>query len=167
MIAGIGAAIAVLLQIVLAPYLAINGAMPNFVVVYAVLLAIMRGTSYSCVLPFVLGLLYDLFSGGPVGAMAFTLMVLTIIASRIFAAVDNDTFFMPVVLAAGNVLLVEVVYGVFLLMFGYNAGFVDAFVYRALPCAIYDIVISLALLPLFKRLFVTVGPVSSDITQLR
>ena len=65
----VGAVVAVLLQVVVAPNIALFGAMPNFVVAYALLVAIVRPMAAGPVMPFVLGLVFDLVSGGPVGAM--------------------------------------------------------------------------------------------------
>ena len=91
----VGAVVAVLLQVVVAPNIALFGAMPNFVVAYALLVAIVRPMAAGPVMPFVLGLVFDLVSGGPVGAMAFLLVLMTFLAARAFAVLDNDTLFMP------------------------------------------------------------------------
>ena len=161
------AAGAVLLQLMLAPYIAIGGAMPNFVAAAAIVIAIVRHDRFGFALPFVMGLLYDLFSGNPVGCMAFTLLLVSYITSRLFSLLNNDTVLMAVLVAAAALLAVEVLYGVLLLMFGYAGGALSALVYRALPSFVYDLVIAVILSPLFKRLFAETTPVQSAITRLR
>ena len=58
-------------------------------------------------MPFVLGLVFDLVSGGPVGAMAFLLVLMTFLAARAFAVLDNDTLFMPLVIFVAATVLVD------------------------------------------------------------
>ena len=110
----VGAVVAVLLQVVVAPNIALFGAMPNFVVAYALLVAIVRPMAAGPVMPFVLGLVFDLVSGGPVGAMAFLLVLMTFLAARAFAVLDNDTLFMPLVIFVAATVLVEALYAAFL-----------------------------------------------------
>ena len=165
---GVAGVVAFLLQLILAPYICIGPAMPNFVVVFVFLCAVTRSQSFGCVVPFALGLLYDFLSGNPVGAMAFSLTLFSYVGARIYSAMENDTLFMPLAVMAVGVLLTEALYGVFLLAMGYNAGFFEAFVLRALPCAIYDCVVAFLLYPLAVRLFTPTGPTSPIVaSQLR
>lgn len=147
----IGAVAAVLLQLVLAPNIAIFGAVPNFMLAFVLVLAIVRGEQAGCALPFVLGMLFDLIGGGPVGAMAFLLVLASFAVSRVFSVINNDTLFMPLTVLVVATLLVEAFYGVFLIWFGYDVSALRAFLYRGLPCALYDSVIGLLLYPLAMR----------------
>ena len=148
----VGAVVAVLLQVVVAPNIALFGAMPNFVVAYALLVAIVRPATAGPVMPFVLGLVFDLVSGGPVGAMAFLLVLMTFLAARAFAVLDNDTLFMPVTIFVVATFAAEMLYGALLIGLGLSASPVDAFLYRALPCTLYDCVVGLVLYPIIARL---------------
>lgn len=161
------AVIAVLLQLVLAPYIAIAGAVPNFIAVAAVLVAIIRHDSFGCVLPFVLGLLYDLFSGNAVGPMAFALLLSCYLASRLFEALNNDRALMALLVAAAALLLTEVLYGILMLMLGYAGGAAGALAIHALPVFAYDLVLAAVLYPLVKRLVAATSPIQSAITHLR
>ena len=76
----VGAVLAVLLQIILAPHIGLFGVVPNIIVAYTLVVAVTQPQSFSSVMPFVLGLFFDLFTGGPVGAMAFSLMVFSVVA---------------------------------------------------------------------------------------
>ena len=156
----VGGVVAFVLQLVLAPYITIGAAMPNFVMAFVFLCAIMRAQSFGCVLPFACGLLYDFLSGSIVGAMAFSLTLFAVIAARVYDAMANDTLFMPLAVMGVGILLSQVCYGLFLLAAGYNAGFLEAFVYRALPCTLYTCVISFVLYPLAAKLFTPSGPSS-------
>ena len=148
----VGAVVAVLLQVVVAPNIALFGAMPNFVVAYALLVAIVRPMAAGPVMPFVLGLVFDLVSGGPVGTMAFLLVLMTFLAARAFAVLDNDTLFMPVTIFVVATFAAEMLYGALLIGLGLSASPVDAFLYRALPCTLYDCVVGLVLYPIIARL---------------
>lgn len=161
----VGAVVAVLLQIVIAPNIAISGAMPNFLLIFTMIVAIACPREGGVVLPFVLGLLFDLMGGGPVGAMAFLMTLFSFLASRAFSVLDNENLFMPFVTLAVSMLVVELLYGVFLVWFGVDVPLSEAFLYRGLPCALYDAVVSLILYPLMSR-FLASAPQQSGIPHL-
>lgn len=163
----VGAVLAVFLQMALAPYIAIASAMPNFIVVFAVVVAVSRPQTYGAVLPFVLGLVYDLVTGGPVGVMAFSLTAFSWLAARLFSVFDNDTLFMPLIMMALGLFLVELSYGMFLMLFGYNAGVFEAIAYRVVPCFIYDLVVGIVVYLLISRFFRDSGSASHGVIQLR
>lgn len=165
---GVAGVVAFVLQLVLAPYICIGAAMPNFVLAFVFLCVVTRSQTFGCVMPFVLGLLYDFLSGNPIGAMAFSLTLFSYVEARVYSAMENDTLFMPLAVMGVGILLTETVYGVFLLAAGYNAGFFEAFALRALPCAVYDCVVAFLLYPLAARFFTSSGPTSPIVaSQLR
>ena len=165
--AGLGAVIAVLLQVVVAPNIALASALPNFVLAYALVLAAVRPDRTGPVLAFVLGLVFDLLGSGPVGAMAFLLVLVTFLASRAFSVLDNDTLFMPLVILVVSTLVVELFYAVFLMGTGFSAGPLDVFLYRALPCALYDCVVALVMFPLALRFLASRDPQQPGKPRLR
>ena len=110
--------------------------------------------SAGSVMPLVLGLLFDLMGGGPVGGMAFVLVLVTFLASRLFMALNNDTLFMPVAIMLACIMLVEVMYGLIVVVCGADVPLGEAFLYRTLPCMLYDCVIGLLLYPIAARLMV-------------
>lgn len=154
----IGAVIAVVLQVVLAPNIALFSAMPNFIMVYCLLVAIVRPMTAGPVLPFVLGLVSDLVVGTPVGSSALLLVLFCFLASRAFAVLNNDTLLIPVVVLAVASLVLELLMGAFSLSFGVNVDVASAFLYRALPCGLYDCVVALLLYPLAARLLTPPSP---------
>ena len=163
----VGAVLAALLQIILAPHIGLFGVVPNILVAYTLVVAVTNPQSFGCVMPFLLGLFFDLFTGGPVGAMAFSLMVFSVVAARVFDTINNDTLFTPLLVMGVGALIIELSYGMFLLLFGYPADLFGAIAYRVFPCFVYDFVISLALYPLAKRFLVPSGVTRTELTQLR
>ena len=142
----VGAVVALLLQIVVAPNIALFSAQPNFLLAYVLVVAIARPLDAGSVLPFALGLVCDLLGSGPVGGYAF------LFASRAFSVLDNDTLFMPVTIFVVATFAAEMLYGALLIGLGLSASPVDAFLYRALPCTLYDCVVGLVLYPIIARL---------------
>lgn len=163
----VGAVVVLLLQVVVAPYIHVFSAVPNFIVAYTCAMAVARSHSFGPVMPFVLGLLFDIVGGGPIGAMAFSLTLFTCVVSRVFSGANNDTAFMAIAFVALAVLLVDLSYGIFLLLFGYNASLFDAIAYRIAPCFVYDVIISLVAFLVARRFSQPAAVTRTDITQLR
>lgn len=147
----VAATVATLLQVFLAPHIGIGYAVPNFLLVLCLTLAVMRSSSYGPILPFVTGLLYDLFSGGPVGAMAFTLTACSSATAWFHSRAGNDTLFMSLVALAVGMFVTELVYGIVVMMFGYSANFIEAIAFRTLPCYLYDLVLAVITLLVVSR----------------
>lgn len=137
-VVAIGCVVVILLQCIVAPAFAGISAQPNFLLAFAIALAIVRPTKGNVVLPFVLGLLFDLMGEGPVGAMAFLCLLSCFMAAQAFKVLDNNSVFMPLFVLVATALLVELCYAALMLVFGLDANFIDAFLYRALPCALFD-----------------------------
>lgn len=154
----VGAVLAVLLQLVVAPNIAIFSAMPNFVLVYCLLVATVRPNASGPVLPFVLGLVSDFSVGTPVGSTALLLVLFCFLASRAFAVLDNDTFLVPLVVIAVASFAIELLLGAFSLSIGVDTDLLSAIVYRALPCGLYDCVVALILYPVAARLLTPPSP---------
>lgn len=164
--AGAGAVIAVLLQVIVAPYIALFSAVPNFMAAYALVIAVTRPQSCGLVMPFVLGLLFDLVGGGPVGACALLLVLATFLLSRASALVDNGTLFMPLAMLLASTLAVELLYGVLLMACGLDVSLLEALVTRGLPCALYDAVVGLVMFPLVVRFVVRRGARQPDVPTM-
>ena len=163
---GVAAIVAVLLQVFIAPHIAIGYALPNFAAVLCLSAALVRYEFSNPAIPFVLGLVFDLVSGGPVGAMAFALTVLVTFETWLYEHLRNDTIFMAVAVLGICVLLTEMLYGMVFLLFGYASGALEAFVYRSLPCAVYDFVLALILYVVMSRFFTGETATRTEIKQL-
>ena len=160
------AAVAVLLQVIIAPHIVIGYAYPNIIAACCLAITLVQPGLFRHGLAFAMGLAFDLVSGGPVGAMAFSLTVGAALSSWLFSRSNNDTAFMGIATAAAGLLLVEVLYGVFLLVFGFSANLIEAFFFRILPCFVYDVVFAAALYPLAMRFLAGSAPIRSEIKQL-
>lgn len=150
----IGAVIAVFLQITVAPAITLFEAVPNFIVAFCVVRAVATPASAGSVMALVLGFIFDLMGGGPVGALAFVLVLVTFAASRLFMALNNDTLFMPVAIMLSCIVLTEVLYGFIVVACGADVPLGEAFLYRTLPCMLYDCVIGLLMYPIAVRVMV-------------
>lgn len=148
----IGGIVAFVLQIALAPAISLFSAQPNFLLAYAIVVSIVIPNEAGPVLPFVMGLLYDLTGTGPVGGMALLLVITCFLASRVFSLMDNDTLFMPLAIFVACALVAELCYGMLLMACGLAANPVEALLTRALPCALYDCAVGLVLYFVMVRL---------------
>lgn len=164
-----GAVLSVLMQVLVAPHIALFGGMafPNVIVVFTMLVAVTRPAQFNPILPFVLGLVFDLISGGPVGAMAFSLTVFSVVTALFVSRMSNDTSFVEIISLAIGLLLVELSYGVFLMLFGYPVDFFGALAYRVVPCFLYDFFLGAVLYPLVSRFLKTSNAQLMGFGQLR
>ncbi len=153
-LAVIGAALALIVQLVIAPNIALGHVVPNLLIVFTVFLSIMRPQYISTlVIAFSLGLLYDFLGHGPVGAMALLSVLAYIGIYYIFKVIDNESVSMPLIVFFVAVLFVEFLYAVFMILLGVSIGILEAFVFTALPCALYDFVFGVLLIIFGGKLF--------------
>ncbi|MDO4501652.1 MAG: rod shape-determining protein MreD [Coriobacteriia bacterium] len=149
----IGAVVVTLLQLVVAPYVKVFNAMPNFMAAYAIVVAVVRPRSTrTVILSFAMGLLYNLFVGGVVGSLSVVLILVATGASLSMRTLANDTHFQPLAIMAVSMVVVELAYLVVLLASGLGLGFGQALLFRALPCAVYDVVVGAILYMAMSRL---------------
>lgn len=153
----VGAAVALLLQIALAPNIAILGAMPNIALVYAAVAAMLRSADSVLVCAFLLGLACDLVGNSAVGVMAALLLLAAFAASRAAATFGGETLAVSLAIAMVCSLVVEVAYATYYAAAA-GAPFFDAVLMRALPCALYDCAAALIVYPLLSHLFAAAAP---------
>lgn len=147
----VGSVGAVLLQVAVAPNIQVLGAMPNFVLCWVIALAVANARNVGYVLPFLVGIAYDLVGSGPVGSMAFVCVASAFLASLLLRIFDNETVFIPIVIVVGMCLVSEVAYALLMMAFSLDVGLLESLVEVALPCAAYDIVIAVITYLLVKR----------------
>ena len=147
----IGSLIAFVLQVAIAPNIAIFDAMPNFLLVFTVMNAMLTKKLRSCCTGFILGLLYDLLAQGALGIMSF---VLTIIGYGV-SSLNKDLFTSGWVAQAIFLLIAsffgELLHAVFLSILGYDTDFLASLWMRMLPRSIYDALFGLIIFPLMDR----------------
>lgn len=141
----VGALLMAVIQVVLAPAIAIGGIVPNFLAAYALAAALARPQGLGLALPVACGLLFDLLGGGPIGAMALLLLAATMALRQLHRMLDNDTLFIPLGLLVAAAFCVDLLYGVLLVACGYPVPIGSALLLRGLPCGLYDAVLSVAL----------------------
>ncbi len=138
------AILAVVLQILLSPYIKIFNATPNIIASYVLAVSVVRQSSNRVVvLAFVLGLCYNIFVGGPLGLMSALLVVLSFVLGKCQQMLDNDTSFIPIVLLCISVLVQEVIYACVLCLMGAIDNLGYAIIFVCLPCAIYSAAVGL------------------------
>lgn len=145
------AVVAAVLQIVVAPSIHIMTAAPNFILCYVVAVGVANARGVGYIIPFVLGLAYDLIGEGPVGAMAFTCVAAAFLASLLFRLFDNETIFIPIAVVVFVCLASEIVYGLLTVACGLDVDLLEALLTVVLPCAAYDIVLATIMYLLLRQ----------------
>ena len=147
----VSALLAVLLQIILAPSIAIASTVPDFVLVTVVILALHNGPIRSTVLGFLLGLVSDLLSAGPLGAMTLVLTLVGYTVSSLYKS-TSGVFVIGAVILVLATLLAEFLKSVLYAVVGSDSDFLLSLLLKVLPTTLYSVVIGLALLALYKLL---------------
>lgn len=150
----IGAVVAVLAQIILAPNMMLFSVMPNLLVVYSVVISMLLPGKSSVILAFVLGILADCLGFGPVGALAFLLLITTFVAQKLMEVYGGASLPVSLLVMAVLILIVEFCYAGFIVSIN-HVSFVDAFLYLALPESIYDCGWGLIILPLMSHFIIS------------
>lgn len=153
----LGAIVATLLQVILAPALTIAVATPNFILAYVLVMSLVCPERDTIVFAFVMGLCYDFLSSGPIGAMALVCITFSFVLSQIQRILHNDTLIVPIVLLILGVFLSDITYGFLQIACGADVGFLNSLIFRSLPCAVYDTVIAVVFFPLALRLAASLG----------
>ena len=133
----VGAVVAVVLQIVLAPNLVILGSMPDLVLVYVGIAAMLLRRDSVLVMAFFAGLVMDLVGTSTVGVCAGLYTLIAFLTSRAAGFFGNDTLGASLAISMGCFLLVEVLYAGFYIL-SVDVSVIEALGQRALPCALYD-----------------------------
>lgn len=157
----IGALIAVLLQVIVAPNIQVLDAVPNYILCYVIACAVANPRGVGYVMPFVLGLIYNLIGQGPIGSMALICILVVFFSTFALKALEIDTIVFPIITIAVVSFCSEFAYGLLLMACGLNVGFLEALVHVCLPCGLYDTVIALIAFP-FVRRFVFGGKKQSE-----
>ena len=148
---GIGMLIAsglgiVVLQVALAPSIAVASVVPNFAMVAVGIVALYATATRSAVYGFLLGFCYDLFSTGPIGVMALLLTVMGYALSSLSRGFFEENRVVEMLAFTLVMTLGEVLQGVVLAVVGYDSDILYSLVFRCLPGAIYEIIIGLLVL---------------------
>ncbi|MBQ9690978.1 MAG: rod shape-determining protein MreD [Eggerthellaceae bacterium] len=148
----LGALIAIIFQIVVAPNIAILGAQPNFIVVYIIVISMIHPSDTTLVLAFISGLIFDALAQQPFGIMAFILVVSAFLFGRIYDKFTSNNIAVPLVVAMLCSLLVEVLsVGAYTEISATTPEFFSALIHTALPNTLYDSAAVLLVMPLLVK----------------
>lgn len=153
------AVVCAVLQLALAPNIAIGNGRANFALVFCACVALTRGGSKGVACGFFAGLFFDLCSTGPIGLMALILTVASYVMGkeqRNRMAGDFGASVLTFVVAS---FLTALAYSVAMLIVGSASSIVDVLVLRAVPTAVLSTV---AFLP-FAYYFSRVRPSGSSL----
>lgn len=137
------AVICAVLQVGFAPHLVIANGQPNFLLIFAGLVALQTGGSYAVVAGFLAGLFFDLVTTGPIGLMAGLLTVLGLVLGLGERSRLTDEAAGAVRLFAMGAAAVELLYQAGLAVAGQGAGIAEMLFARWLPSTVWDILLFL------------------------
>jgi rod shape-determining protein MreD len=142
---------AALLQAGLAPYIAIGGVVPNFMLVVVVTLALVEGPAAGASAGFASGLIFDLLGSGPVGPMALILTVTGYMAGLLHENMFAEGWLLPLTVLAVASIASTLAYGLMLDLLGAGGPFLLTFFTKILPEALYDTALGLLIYPWLAR----------------
>lgn len=133
------AVVCAVLQLALAPNIALSNGRANFALVFAACIALSRGGSQSVLAGFFAGLFFDLSTTGPIGLMAFILSIASYVLGlerRNRMAAD---FAANVVSFSVGSLACAFVYSLAMLLVGNASSLIDVLFFRTVPTAFLTI----------------------------
>ena len=145
-------AAAAFLQAALAPYMAIGGVVPNFLLLVVVTLALVEGPAAGCSAGFACGLIFDLLGAGPVGPMVLVLTVTGYLAGLLHENMFAEGWLLPLTVLGIASLGSELAYGLILDLVGAGGPFLVTFLTKMLPAAIYNTALGLLIYPWLARI---------------
>lgn len=144
--------VAALLQAGLAPYLAVGGVVPNFLLLVVVTLALVEGPTAGCSAGFACGLIFDLLGTGPVGPMVLVLAVSGYLAGLLHENLFAEGWLLPITVLGAAALGSEIAYGIILGLIGAGGPFASTFLTKMLPAAAYNTSLALFVYPWLARI---------------
>lgn len=142
---------ALVLQVGLAPHLAIFGARPSFPLLVVITLAFVEGPVAGAWAGFAAGLMLDLLGTAPVGAWVLVLTVTGYASGMLQENMFAEGWLAPVTVAAVAGLLSEAAYLVVLSILGVGPAFWAALAAVVLPRAVYNTALVLLAYPWLAR----------------
>ena len=142
------ALLGLVLQFVLSNAIQIGNATPNFVIAFALIIAVVYPVFGSVFIGFLMGLLYNLLGSGPVGGLALVLTIMTYVLMQLFRRMEAPNFFFSLGILFVSAFLCELFYGILTGVFVSGISVSEALGQRALPCAVYDVLVGCVLYPL-------------------
>lgn len=145
----------IVLQIALAPHIAVFGVVPNIIFLVVVTVALTQGPVAGGVTGLVGGLVFDLLGASLVGPYALVLAVVGYAAGMLSANLFAEGWLLPVTVAAVASLSAEIAYGTVLAVLGTGIPFWHSLVTVMVPGAVYQTALAVIAFPLLARLLRT------------
>lgn len=142
---------ALVLQVAVAPHLAIGGVVPNLFLLVVLTLALLEGRSAGAAAGFAGGLLFDLLGTGPIGAAALVFAVTGYIAGSLSENLFAEGWLMPLTVVFVASLSAEIAYALVLAVLGVGSPFWPTLTGVILPAAVYNGALALLLYPWLAR----------------
>lgn len=143
--------IAMVLQVMLAPHMAIRGIMPNFLLLVVITLSFVEGPSAGAVAGFTAGLILDLLSTGPIGAWALVLSTAGYSGGMLQENLFAEGWLLPVTVAIIAGLMADFSYLIVVTILGVGPAFWESLVRTVLPRAVYNAVLVMLAYPWLAR----------------
>lgn len=143
--------VAAVLQVAIAPHVAIGRVVPNVLLLVVITLAFFEGSEAGLYGGFATGLLLDLLGTGPVGVWALVLAVTGYVSGLVAQNVFAEGWLLPVTVAAVACLLAEGAYALMLVVLGTEGASAAALWNKVLPGAVYNAVLALLVYPWLAR----------------
>jgi rod shape-determining protein MreD len=144
--------LAVVLQIAVAPQMAVFGVVPNVIFLVIVTLALVEGPVAGSVAGFIGGLLFDLLGASVVGPYALVFACVGYVAGLLQANMFAEGWLLPVSVVFLAGLSAEVAYGLVTVLLDVGTPFWYALVRIMLPGAVYNTALAVLLYPVMARL---------------
>lgn len=148
----IGAIVMIILQVFLAPIISISSVIPNFLLAYTIAVVVARPDQNHLVFAFFMGLIFDFITNGPVGSMAFIMVLFAFISSLILNRISNINLTISILIIILAVFLIELCYGTFMVSLQIDSTFIDMLKFRVLPCTLYDVILGVVIFPIMVKL---------------
>ena len=142
---------AFILQVMIAPHIAIFGVTPNLLLLVVITLAFVEGSSAGATVGFIAGLLMDLLSTGPIGAWALVLSVTGYLSGSLKRNLFAEGWLAPVTVGAITALVADFAYLVVVTAIGVGPAFWSALGRLVLPRAVYNAVLVMLFYPWLAR----------------
>ncbi len=142
-----------LLQSSVFPAIALNGIVPNLLIILTASLGFMKGERSGLLIGFFCGLLLDIFGGGVIGFYALIYMYIGFINGKFHQIFYPEDIKLPLLLIFSSDLLYNFICYVFLFLLRGRLQFLFYLQHVILPEGIYTILISFLAYPLFLHLY--------------
>jgi len=152
---------AVILQVALAPQIAVFGVVPNLIFLVVVTLALVKGPVAGGICGFAGGLLFDLLGTSMVGPYALVLTLVGYLAGMLTANMFAEGWLLPVTVVAIASVATEIAYSIVLAVLGSGATAWTNVVTLMIPAAVYHTVLVVLAYPLLARALRTDRPMKS------